>query len=160
MNVIEETGTVVAMDDEYIWVQTQARSTCSTCHVGSDCGTSVLAKWFGQRSNRIRVRNGLGLEIGEGAVVGIEESALLKASLLAYLMPMLAMVGAAVAAAGLGAQDAGIALGAMMGLGIGLLALHRFGTAHKQGAYQAQLLRRAPLGNHTLNVVLQRGITS
>ena len=160
MNMIEETGQVDAIDGDFIWVKTQPRSACGSCHVSSDCGTSVLARWFGQRTNRIRVRNSLGLQIGEGAVVGIHESALLKASLLAYLMPMLAMVSTAVAASALGGGDAEIALWAVLGLGLGLLLLHRLGTMHKRGAYQAELLRHSPNAHHTLNVILQRGTPS
>jgi sigma-E factor negative regulatory protein RseC len=154
--MIEETGQVIAVDGDYIWVQTQPRSSCSSCHVGSDCGTSVLARWFGQRTNRIRVPNTLGLQKGQGAVIGIHESALLKASLIAYLMPMLAMVVTAMVAAQGGASDGVVALSSLVGLGIGLLFLQRLGRSPKRAA----LLRQAPDANHSFNIAIQRGITS
>ena len=143
MNMIEEHGQVIAIDGDYIWVQTQPRSSCSSCHVGADCGTSVLASWFGQRTNRIRVRNSLNLRIGQGAVIGIHESALLKASLIAYLMPMFAMVITAMVAAQGGASDGVVALSSMVGLAVGLLFLQRLGISTKHEDYQAALLRQA-----------------
>jgi sigma-E factor negative regulatory protein RseC len=158
--MLEENGQVVAEDGDFIWVQTQARSACSHCNVGSSCGTSVLGQWFGQRSNRIRVHNHLGLQIGQGAVVGIDEAALLKASFIAYLLPMLTMVAGAMFATLIGAGDGEVALWTLLGLGLGLLLLHRLGTGHKRGIYQAQLLRRVPTANYSLNIAMQRGTTS
>jgi sigma-E factor negative regulatory protein RseC len=158
--MIEESGQVVAVDGDFIWVQTQARSACSHCHAGSSCGTSVLGQWFGQRTNRIRVRNHLGLQMGQGAVVGINETALLKASFIAYLLPMLTMVAGAMFATLIGAGDGEVALWTLLGLGLGLLLLHRLGTGHKRGIYQAQLLRRVPTANYSLNIAMQRGTTS
>lgn len=142
MNMIEERGQVVAVDGDFIVVQTQPRSSCSSCHVGSDCGTSVLARWFGQRTNRIRVHNSLNLRIGQGAVIGINESALLKASLIAYFMPMLAMVITAMVAEQWGANDGVVALSSLLGLGVGLLFLQRLGSSAKRRAYQTSLLRQ------------------
>lgn len=159
MAMIEENGQVVASDGDFIWVQTQPRSTCGHCHVGSDCGTSVVAKMFGQRSNRIRVHNALGLQVGEGAVVGIHESALLKASLLAYLLPLFAMVAAAVFAATLDVSDGGVALASVAGLGLGLMLLQGLGFTRQGGAYQVSLLRKAPGVNHLFTVEVQRGTT-
>jgi len=156
MNMIEERGQVVAVDGDFIVVQMQPRSSCSSCHVGSNCGTSVLARWFGQRTNRVRVRNTLGLQEGQGAVIGIHESVLLKASLLAYLMPMMAMVMAAMLAAQVGAGDGVVALSSMAGLVVGLLLLQRRGMASKRDAYQAELLRQemhqAADANHLFNI--------
>lgn len=155
MAMIEESGQVVAVDGDFIWVQTQPRSSCSSCHVGSDCGTSVLARWFGQRTNRIRVPNTLGLQKGQGAVIGIHESALLKASLIAYLMPMLAMVVTAMVAAQGGASDGVVALSSLVGLVIGLLFLQRLGRSPQRGSYQAALLRQAADANHSFNIAVQ-----
>lgn len=164
MAMIEETGQVVAIDGEFVWVQTQPRSSCSACHVGADCGTSVLARWFGQRTNRIRVRNGLDLQIGQGAVIGIHETALLKASVVAYFVPLLAMVAAAVVASLAGVGDGAVALWSVTGLGLGLLLLQRLGTGHQRGAYQAALLRKASDFNQSFTIEIpieiQRGTTS
>jgi sigma-E factor negative regulatory protein RseC len=151
-NMIEESGQVVAVDGDFIVVQTKPRSSCSACHVGTDCGTSVLARWFGQRTNRVRVRNTLGLQEGQGVVIGIPEAVLLKASLFAYLMPMLAMVIAAIFAEQEGASDGVVALSSIVGLGLGLLFLHRRGASSKHRAYQASLLRQAVDTNPLLNV--------
>jgi sigma-E factor negative regulatory protein RseC len=152
--MIEESGQVVAVEGDFIWVQTRPRSSCSACHVGSDCGTSTLARWFGQRSNRVRVRNTLNLQEGQGAVIGIHESALLKASLIAYLMPMLSMVVSAMMAAAQGAGDGVVALYSLLGLGLGLLILQRLGNGQLRRAYQATLVRQASDAKHTFTIAL------
>lgn len=153
---IEVTGKVVAVEGEFIWVQTQPRSSCSSCNVGSSCGTSLLARWFGKRTDRIRVHNALGLHVGQEAVVGIQESALLKASMFAYVLPILAMVAAAIVAAMFDAGDGAVALWSLAGLGVGLVLL----MTQRHGSYQPVLLRKAPVVNHLFNIEVHRGTTS
>lgn len=154
--MIEESGQVIAVEGDCIVVQTQPRSTCSSCHVSTSCGTSVLSRWFGQRSNQLRVRNDLQLRVGERVVIGIQESALLKASLVAYLVPMLAMVAAAAIAGSQGAGDGAVALWSMAGLGIGLL----MGAKHRHGSYQPALLRQESVHKPSFAIEIQRGKTS
>lgn len=150
--MIEETGYVVAIDGEHVWLQTNPRSACSHCSVGSDCGTSVLAQWFGKRNRRIRVPNELGLVVGQQAIIGISDNVLMKASLIAYLMPLLSMIGIALLAASYDLDDGAVAVSSIVGLAIGILLMRHWGGGGRQGAYQVKLLRLVPVVGDTQSI--------
>jgi sigma-E factor negative regulatory protein RseC len=119
--MMEASGTVVAVEGEWVWVETESRSACSHCGRGS-CSTSLIAKWAGARPHRLRLLNRLQLRPGQQVVLGIPDQVLVAASLRAYLSPLFAMLGAAALAAMLGLGDPVQALAALAGL-VGGLAL-------------------------------------
>ena len=90
--MIEETATVIAIQGDQVLVQTQRQSTCHSCSVRQGCGTSVLAKVVGRRSSQLSVTNTLGAQVGDEVVLGIQEHALVKGSLLVYALPLLMML--------------------------------------------------------------------
>ena len=93
--MIEEKAMVVAIEGANVLLQTQRRSACQSCSVKQGCGTSVLAKVVGQRSSQILVINTLGANLGDEVVIGINDNALVKGSLLIYALPLiLLLVGA------------------------------------------------------------------
>jgi len=94
--MIEETAQVVAVEGDDAVLQTQRQSACQSCSVKQGCGTSVLAKVVGQRSNLIRVTNRLDAKPGNQVVVGIAEDALVKSSFLVYGLPLVLMLISAV----------------------------------------------------------------
>jgi sigma-E factor negative regulatory protein RseC len=140
--MVEEHGIVVAVDGDSAWVETQPKSACGHCNVGSSCGTSLLAKWFARKRNRVQVKNQLGLQPGDGAVVGINEQVLTKAAFMAYMMPLLCMIVLAMAASGLGVKDASVALCSLLGLGLGLVLMKVLNG--RVGSEGVNLIRRAP----------------
>lgn len=90
--MIESTGQIVACEGAYAWVATQRQSSCGSCAVNKSCGTSTVAKMFGDREHRVYARNQIQAHEGDTVVVGISEATLLKGSLLLYLMPLLALI--------------------------------------------------------------------
>jgi sigma-E factor negative regulatory protein RseC len=93
--MIEEKAIVVAVEGDSVLLQTQRRSACQSCSVKQGCGTSVLAKVVGQRSAQILVSNTLDANIGDELIIGIDDNALVKGSLLVYALPLiLLLVGA------------------------------------------------------------------
>lgn len=139
--MLEETGTVIATDQHHIWVETQSRSACSHCGAGS-CSTSVIARLFGVKRNRLRLPNHLDAVIGQQVVVGIPDQVLVAVSARAYLLPLLGMLGAAALAGGMQAGDAMQALIALIGLFIGLaLSGWVSETEAARERYTPQLLR-------------------
>lgn len=117
--MLEETGTVVAVNGQWLWVETQAHSACSHCGSGS-CSSSVIGKWFGVRRNRLRLPNDRSLQPGQQVVIGIPEQVLVSVALRAYLLPVLAMLGATVLAATLDFGEPAQALAGLAGLAAGL----------------------------------------
>lgn len=144
--MLEESGAVVAVQGEYAWVETQAKSACSQCHAGDSCGTSALGKWFARKRNRVQVLNHLGLKEGDGAVVGIRSERLIRAALLAYMLPLIFMIAAAGTTSGLGAADAAVAASALMGLMLGMVSI-KLVASHK-GKEAVSLLRGTTREHH------------
>lgn len=97
--MIEETGRVISVQGDLAEVEGQPRSGCGSCAVKGTCGTSLLARYFGPRRLLMRAHNPIGARPGEQVVIGLSEGSLLEASVLAYLVPLLAMIGGAVAGA-------------------------------------------------------------
>lgn len=121
--MIEAVGTVRAVDGHRVLVEVERRGGCGTCEASGGCGTSALARWFSRRSAEVRLDATLPVRPGDAVVVGLDEGALLRASLLLYLVPIVALVvGAAVggALAGAGSGDGPAVLGGLAGLALGL----------------------------------------
>jgi sigma-E factor negative regulatory protein RseC len=63
--MIEQEASVIAVADGSALVDVQRQSGCSACNVGSSCGTSVVAKLFGNgNATRLRVVDHIGLAPG------------------------------------------------------------------------------------------------
>ncbi|TBW57858.1 sigma E positive regulator RseC/MucC [Marinobacter halodurans] len=141
--MIEERGTVVAVIDEAAWVQTIRQSTCGNCSARKGCGQGALASMSDGRANQVRVRNDLGARVGDQVILGIEESQLLRASLLVYAWPLSVMLlGALAAAAVWPGQDGPAILGGVLGLAAGFGALRmRSPQGRRHPGFEPVLLR-------------------
>ena len=104
--MIEERARVIAVENDQLLLEAQTRSTCTGCAARQGCGTSVLSRWVGRRFTRFQAPNTVNARVGDEVVVGLAEEAMLHGSLLVYLMPLLAMIVAAVLADSLVAADA------------------------------------------------------
>ena len=93
--MIEEKAIIVDVDSEFAWVETQRKSTCSACQVKKGCGTSILSNVLGQKRTQLKLRNPGGYQAGDQVVLGLEEGALVKGSLLLYALPLAFMFVAA-----------------------------------------------------------------
>ena len=141
--MIEETATVVAATPDHIWVEARARSACSSCGTQDSCATSSVSKWFGMRRQQLRLPNQFASSVGEQVIIGVEDQVMVTASLAAYILPVLLMLGAAIIADVQGMSDrqqAGIAL---LGLLLGLLGAGVLTSNRRMNRYfQPQLLRK------------------
>jgi len=90
--VIEETARVIAVENGQLLLEAQTRSACNACSAQKGCGTSVLSKWIGRRFTRFQAPNTVNARVGDEVVVGLAEDAMLKGSVLVYLLPLLAMI--------------------------------------------------------------------
>ncbi|MAR92136.1 MAG: SoxR reducing system RseC family protein [Pseudomonadota bacterium] len=140
--MIEENGRVVAVNPGLAWVETTRHSACDSCSAKSGCGHSALAK-LGQNAVHLEARCDIEVTVGDQVVVGVPEEIMLKSSLLAYLMPLVAMLIAVLAADSLWQQDLITALAGLLGLGAGFVVLrwHFHRNRHDQ-RYQPVVLRR------------------
>ena len=96
--MIEERARVIAIEGGQLLLEAQTSSSCDACVVKQGCGTSVLSKWLGRKFTRFQAPNTVNARVGDEVVVGLAEDAMLKGSLMVYLLPLLAMIGAALVA--------------------------------------------------------------
>lgn len=147
--MITESGKVVAVTGEHAWVQTIRASACQSCSARNGCGQKVLASATAGRANQVRVLNSVNACVGEEVTLGINESALLGASLLVYALPLLLMVAASIVGHQMSSgTDAAAMLGAAAGLASGFV-LSRQLQHRGAGHYEPRLLRvnRIPAGS-------------
>lgn len=137
--MLEEIARVVAADNGSLWVEAQSRGTCDHCD-NSSCTSSVLSKLFGARRNRLQIENSLGASTGQQVVIGIPDELLLRASVWAYLLPLVIMLLTTLVASALGMREAFQSLLALCGLAVGFLMLHWTNQSLQQ-QFKPQLLR-------------------
>ncbi|ALG66680.1 SoxR reducing system RseC family protein [Beggiatoa leptomitoformis] len=147
--MLEEEGVVVEATEQFVWVRTQRTSGCSHCTVNS-CGTGSLDGLFGQKVNEVKVINNLSAKLGDKVVIGLEEQALVRGSLLLYILPLLFLFAVAVsyeniaASVGLPSGDGWTALAGLVGLAGGLgVARYLSALLSEDSRYQPILLKIA-----------------
>ena len=86
--MLEATGTVISVDNQFAWVELQRTSSCGQCHV-EGCGNAVLAQALKQQAVHLQITNHLAAKVGDTVIVGQQEAALLKSAFIMYLLPLL-----------------------------------------------------------------------
>ncbi|MCG8672261.1 MAG: SoxR reducing system RseC family protein [Pseudomonadales bacterium] len=140
--MIEETGRVVAVEEGSVWVESIRQTACQSCSARQGCGQSALAKLGQQHKNHVRAINAFNLNVGDNVVIGVPEDVVMKGTLVAYMMPLIFMLVASVAADSVDAGDLWVTLSGLIGLAIGfaLVRLH-FLRIRKDKRYQPVVLR-------------------
>lgn len=95
--MIEEQAIVVSSEAGIAEVEIVRRSTCGACSARSGCGVSLLDRVLGRRPQRLLLVDKLGVGAGEEVMIGIPEGALLKAAVAAYVVPLVGLLGGAMA---------------------------------------------------------------
>jgi sigma-E factor negative regulatory protein RseC len=94
--MIEELAVVVKIENHQVWVESGQNSACGGCQQKASCSTNALGSVFKKKS--VPVDSDIQLKTGDEVMVAIDESLLLRASLLLYLLPLLALfTGAGIA---------------------------------------------------------------
>jgi sigma-E factor negative regulatory protein RseC len=140
MTMLEQTARVVDVKNGMLLVETESRSGCNHCSTGN-CGTSVVAKLFGMRRNRLMMENSIGAKPGDQVVIGIPDALLARASILAYLIPLLSMLLLSALGDQLGLTPIWMSLLALGGLVIGFFLVNRVTRGWSAQRYSPQLLR-------------------
>ena len=94
--MIEELAVVVKIENHQVWVESGQNSACGGCQQKASCTTNVLGSVLKKKS--VPVDSDIQLKTGDQVMVAIDESLLLRASLLLYLLPLIALfTGAGIA---------------------------------------------------------------
>jgi len=93
--MIIETGRIVSIEAEGVWVETIRRSTCGSCKAEKGCGQSLMAKWGGSAAYLwvlLEGRSPQSYVLGEEIQIGIPEEVVAKGSMLVYILPLVVMM--------------------------------------------------------------------
>ena len=127
-----ESGQVVSVEVDCLWVQTVQRSTCGSCVAQKGCGQSLLAKWAG-RPHYLRVllqgRKASSFEVGATIDVGIPEDIVALGAMFVYILPLLTLLLGASLGHFLFVGELPAVLGAVFGTATGAFAV-RCHAAH------------------------------
>lgn len=143
--MIEETAHVVKVDRNRVWVASNQTSGCGGCAQKTSCTTQVIASVLKKKSVAVEVDSMLSLCVGDVVTVAIDEKLLLLASLLMYMLPLLALlIGGGVVDWLLPddnrSADVWIAGGALLGLLLSLCAIYRVQSLFLFGFYTRPLV--------------------
>lgn len=119
--MLETQAVIVKIEQGVTYVEAEAGGSCGSGHCStSGCSTAVLTRIFSQQPKALRVNNPIDAQVGEQVMLGLEEGAFLKSTLLAYLLPLLAMLLGATIGMWMGdgarGRDLYAALGGLLGL--------------------------------------------
>ena len=133
-----ETGRVVALEPDALWVETIRQSTCGSCAASKGCGHGLLNRIADGRTGYVRVLFGA-TAAGRCAVddqvrIGIPEQVILRGSLIVYMLPLLCMLAGAAGADSLWPASAELAAvgGALVGLLLGFALVRLHAWRHRQ----------------------------
>lgn len=161
--MIEERAVVLSVSAGTARVQAIRRGACGSCSARGACGTSLLDRFLGRRPLELELEDTIGLLSGDEVVIGIPEEALLMSAFLAYIVPLLGMIGAALIAARLaealapGAVEGWSLMAALLGLAASLVWVRaRSARLGADERWRAKLLgRRAGAASAPVRVELR-----
>lgn len=135
--MLVETGRVVAVDTEGLWVETIRESTCGSCAAQKGCGHGILSRFGSGRRAYVHVLWG-GITSDDCAVddqvrISIPEDVILRGSLVVYMLPLVCMLAGAAAGATLLplAGEWPAAIGAILGFAAGFVLVRWHAWRHR-----------------------------
>ena len=132
--MLKESGRVVAIDSDGVWVETTNKSVCGSCAAEKGCGQSLLARWVnghGYLKVLFDGRDPQTVHVNDQVDIGIPEDVVVTSSLIIYLLPLVSMlVGAIVGGEFISGEVASVA-GAMVGFLLGAVVVSIYSRATK-----------------------------
>ena len=140
--MIEEHAIVREISDQQMVIEVQRQNACNSCSMEQGCGTGSIGRLLGKRPLTFTLQNQHQLKPGDHIVIGLTESAYLKAGFLVYLLPLINLFVFAVLADVLFNSEIINVLAAILGLGVGLLFAIRGSVKTYAKEFQAKFIRR------------------
>ena len=109
--MIVEKATVIGVEEGWLTVETIQQSTCGSCSAQKGCGQGVLAKYLSHRSFfklNLEEFQRKEFKVGDVVELGIDELALVRASVWLYILPLVGLL-------------LGVYLGALVSEGMSIL---------------------------------------
>ena len=142
--MIEEQAVVIKASKERVTLEVVRDKPCGLCGQVRGCGNSIWGKIFSHQSGHIETRNDLNAKLGDVVILGIDETLMLKSSLMLYGVPLLSMFLGMVIANSFAKEMVELytLVGAVTGLFFGVVMIKRVINEKLQMFYnEAQLIR-------------------
>ena len=142
--MIEEQAIVVKASKAFVTLEVVRSKPCGLCGQLRSCCNSICVKIFSHQSSHIETRNNLNAKLGDVVILGIDETLMLKSSLMLYGVPLLLMFLGMVIANSVAKDMAELysLIGAVTGLFLGVVMIKRVINEKMHMFYnEAQLIR-------------------
>ena len=142
--MIEEQAVVIKASKERVTLEVVRSKPCGLCGQVRGCGNSIWGKIFSHQSGHIETRNDLNAKLGDVVIVGIDETLMLKSSLMLYGVPLFLMFLGMVIANTFAKEKVEFyaLVGAVTGLFLGVVMIKRIINEKMHMFYnEAQLIR-------------------
>ena len=142
--MIEEQAVVIKASKERVTLEVVRDKPCGLCGQVRGCGNSIWGKIFSHQSGHIETRNDLNAKLGDVVILGIDETLMLKSSLMLYGVPLLSMFLCMVIVNSFAKEMVELytLIGAVTGLFLGVVMIKRVINEKMQMFYnEAQLIR-------------------
>lgn len=141
--MIEEQGTVVALDEKAVWVEVVRTSSCASCSAKAGCGQGLAQSLaFKQKKNSVRALTPLQLSVGDMVTIGVPERMLVASSIMVYLLPLLSLLAFATLGHLLALSEPAIIGLSILGFSLSLLAVRYYAQHYANSdAMQPVVLR-------------------
>ena len=147
--MIEERAVILSLDSlsstsniNTAILEIERKSACGLCGQTRGCGNSIWGKLFSHQSSAFKAQNHINANVGDSVIVGINEQALLNSALLLYIVPLVTLFIVAIFTQQLFNNNGYTMLGALLGLGSGLLWVKGFTTANRYFSLQQPVILR------------------
>jgi len=131
--MLTESALVTRRDGDRVELELQRSSACDHCELNQGCGTGALGRLLGRRSRPLVIETDRECKPGDRVLVELPESALVRASLLLYGLPLLGLVLGGLLAAMLEVPEWLVVGIALFGLFIGFKLATRMTQRLEQG---------------------------
>jgi sigma-E factor negative regulatory protein RseC len=92
MDLVEEQGVIVSLHGGMASIAPLAQTGCKSCPSNGICGTSFLAPLFGKKQRLLVAKNIINAKPGDQVTIGLNRMALVFASLMVYILPLMMLV--------------------------------------------------------------------
>lgn len=135
---MREQATVVALEDDSVWVETQRQGSCQACAAKKGCGQGLMSQVMPGREHYIRALGEASqlqqLTVGDVVSIDVPDDVILKASAVIYLIPLLMLILGMFIGTAVLAGDPGAIVGGALGLacGAGLVRWHAYSVRNDE----------------------------
>lgn len=144
--MLTEAAIVTHRHGKRVELELQRGSACGSCELSQGCGTGALGRLLGRRSQVLFIETEQDLEAGDEVLLALSESALVKASMTLYGLPLLGMVLAGLLADSVSAAEWLVVIAAVAG----------FYAGYRIAAYLTNRLEGGQLTPYIMDIQVNR----